>query len=73
MTPDHSATSLASATPMLLTVAGIALVLALLACWWWGSRRASRKPRPPQKPHPRADSWDTPDHDEPGDSGGPHP
>lgn len=69
MTPDYTTSALASGAPLLLTVAGIVIVVVLIGCFWWGSGRDSRKPQPPQEPQSRAGSWDTPDRDGPSGSG----
>ncbi|WP_327287157.1 DUF6479 family protein [Streptomyces sp. NBC_01198] len=39
---------------------GVVLVALIIAAFWWGSRRASRRPVPPQEPQPGSDSWHTP-------------
>ncbi|WP_329395944.1 DUF6479 family protein [Streptomyces melanogenes] len=45
----------------LFLIVGILVVAVLIAAFWYGSRRATRRPKPPQEPQPRADSWQTPD------------
>lgn len=56
-----SQTLAANSTSWLFTGVGIVVVAVLLLALWFGSRRAARKPMPPQEPQPRADSWGTPD------------
>ncbi|OAR26876.1 hypothetical protein A8W25_00825 [Streptomyces sp. ERV7] len=45
----------------LFVIVGVLVVAVLIAAFWYGSRRAARRPMPPQEPQPRADSWQTPD------------
>ncbi|MEU9101976.1 DUF6479 family protein [Streptomyces sp. NPDC048361] len=51
----------AGSTAFLFTGVGIVIVAVLLGTFWFGSRRAARKPTPPREPQPRSDSWQTPD------------
>ncbi|MFG2721268.1 DUF6479 family protein [Streptomyces sp. NPDC048416] len=62
MTILASSQTLASASSSwLFTGVGVLVVAVLLCTFWYGSRRAARKPTPPQEPQPRSDSWQTPD------------
>ncbi|MEV6550537.1 DUF6479 family protein [Streptomyces sp. NPDC051597] len=49
----------------LFVIVGVLVVAVLIGAFWYGSRRASRRPAPPQEPQPRADSWQTPDAEAP--------
>ncbi|MCX5387163.1 DUF6479 family protein [Streptomyces sp. NBC_00083] len=51
----------AGSTAFLFTGVGIVIVAVLLGTFWFGSRRAARKPMPPREPQPRSESWQTPD------------
>ncbi|MER5772082.1 DUF6479 family protein [Streptomyces sp. NPDC001985] len=65
MTPHDPTASLPLAAPgsssLLLVIVGVIIAGGLLAAFWVGSRRAARKPKPPQGPQPRSDSWQHPD------------
>ncbi|MFF4186707.1 DUF6479 family protein [Streptomyces sp. NPDC001691] len=56
-----SQTLAASSTSWLFTIVGIIIVAVLIGAFWFGSRRAARKPMPPQEPQPRSDSWQPPE------------
>ncbi|WP_329174445.1 MULTISPECIES: DUF6479 family protein [unclassified Streptomyces] len=43
---------------------GVLVVALILVAFWWGSRRASRRPVPPQEPQAGAGSWHAPDESE---------
>ncbi|MER0449784.1 DUF6479 family protein [Streptomyces sp. Edi4] len=66
MTTFASSQILASgSTSWLFTGVGVVIVAVLLGTFWFGSRRAARKPTPPQEPQPRSESWDTPNSAQP--------
>ncbi|MEU5400246.1 DUF6479 family protein [Streptomyces sp. NPDC005963] len=50
-----------SSASLFLIAVGVVLVVGLVVAFWVGSRRAARKPKPPQGPQPRSDSWQPPD------------
>lgn len=50
-----------SSASLFLILVGVVLVAGLLTAFWVGSRRTRRKPKPPQGPQPRSDSWQPPD------------
>lgn len=56
-----SQTLAAASTSWLFTGVGVVIVAVLIGAFWFGSRRATRKPMPPQEPQPGADSWQPPE------------
>lgn len=60
--PRNLAQTLATSTSSswLFLIVGILVVAVLIAAFWYGGRRVARRPKPPQEPQPRADSWQTP-------------
>ncbi|MEO3974894.1 DUF6479 family protein [Streptomyces sp. CAU 1734] len=51
----------AGGSASLLLIIGVVIAGGLIAAFWYGSRRAVRRPEPPRGPQPRSDSWQTPD------------
>lgn len=43
------------------TGVGVVVVVVLIGAFWWGSRRAARRPMPPREPQARSDSWHEPE------------